>query len=69
MYEKYECFIIQMLYVCVLRASCGSSQFCMTCSSPVSAITERRNMGLHEVHLPGSLLGFGMGAMLANFHM
>ena len=24
-------FIMQMLYVCVLYASCGSSQFCMTC--------------------------------------
>ena len=30
-------------------------------------ITERRDMGLHEV--PSSLLGFGMGAMLANVHM
>ena len=34
-------------------------------SSPVSAITERRDMGLYEV----SLLGFGIGTMLANFHM
>ena len=25
-YEKYECFVMQMLYVCVLCASCGSSQ-------------------------------------------
>ena len=23
---KYECFVRQMLYVCVLCASCGSSQ-------------------------------------------
>ena len=29
MYGKYECFVMQMLYVCVLCASCGSSQ-CMT---------------------------------------
>ena len=29
---KYECFVMQMLYVCVLCASCGSYQFCMTCS-------------------------------------
>ena len=30
---KYECFVMQMLYVCVLCASCGSSQCCilMTC--------------------------------------
>ena len=38
-------------------------------SSPVSAITERRDMGLYEVPLSMSLLGFGMGTMLANFHM
>ena len=38
-------------------------------SSPVSAMTERRDMGLYEVHLSMSLLGFGMGTMLANFHM
>ena len=31
-YGKYECFVMQMLYVCVLCASCGSSAFCMTCS-------------------------------------
>ena len=28
-YGKYECFIMQMLYVCVLGASCGSSQCCI----------------------------------------
>ena len=39
-------------------------------SSPVSfAITERRDMGLYEVPLSVSLLGFGIGTMLANFHM
>ena len=31
-YGKYECFVMQMLYVCVLCASCGSSQCCMTYS-------------------------------------
>ena len=35
----------------------------------VSAITERRDMGLYEVPLSMSLLGFGMRTMLANFHM
>ena len=30
LYEKYGCFVMQMLYVCVLCASCGSSQCCMT---------------------------------------
>ena len=37
--------------------------------SIVFAITERRDMGLHEVPLSMSLLGFGMETMLANFHM
>ena len=33
-YGKYECFIMQMLYVCVLYASCGflNSALYMTCS-------------------------------------
>ena len=36
----------------------------------VFAITEMRDMGLYEVPLSSmSLLGFGMGTMLANFHM
>ena len=38
-------------------------------SSPVSAITERRDIGLYEVALSVSLLGFGIGTMLANFHV
>ena len=33
------------------------------------AITERRDMGLCEMLLSMSLLGFGMGTILANFHM
>ena len=28
-YGEYECFVMQMLYVCVLCASCGSSQCCV----------------------------------------
>ena len=33
-YGECECFVMQMVYVCVLCASCGSSNaaFCMTCS-------------------------------------
>ena len=33
------------------------------------AITERRDMGLYEVPLSMSLLGFGVETILANFHM
>ena len=29
MYRKYECLVMQMLYVCVLCASRGSSQCCI----------------------------------------
>ena len=28
-YVEYECFVMQMLYVCVLCASCGSSKCCV----------------------------------------
>ena len=28
-YGKCECFVMQMLYVCVLCVSCGSSQCCV----------------------------------------
>ena len=38
-------------------------------SSPMSAITERRDMGLYELPLSVSLFGFGIGTMLANFHV
>ena len=37
--------------------------------SSVFAITERRDMGLYDVPLSVSLLGFGIGTMLANFHV
>ena len=30
------------------------------------SITERRDIGLYEMHLSVSLLGFGIGTMLAN---
>ena len=28
-YGKYECFVMHMLYVCVLCAFCGSSHCCI----------------------------------------
>ena len=37
--------------------------------SSVFAITERKDMGLYEVPLSVSLLGFGIGTLLANFHV
>ena len=38
-------------------------------SSSTVPITEIRDVGLYEVPLSMSLLGFGMGTMLANFRM
>ena len=35
----------------------------------MSANTEMSDMGLYEVPLSMSLLGFGMGTILVNFHM
>ena len=32
MYGMYECFVMQMLYVCVHPVSVLSAAFCMTCS-------------------------------------
>ena len=37
--------------------------------SSVFAFTEMRDMGIYDVPLSMSLLGFGMRTMLANFHM
>ena len=37
--------------------------------SRIFAISERRDIGLYEVPLSVSLLGFGIGTMLANFHV
>ena len=39
------------------------------CCVGVFALTERSDMGLYEVPVSMSLLGFGMGTMLANVHM
>ena len=39
------------------------------CCMGVFAITERRDMGLYDVPLSVSLLSFGIGTMLANFHV
>ena len=59
---------------CVLYPCCMGVLVCLLLckeegSSPVSVITERRDMGLYEVPLSVSLLGFGIGTMLANFHV
>ena len=57
------CFVHQ-LHGCVCLLLCKEED-----SAPVSAITERTDMGLYEVPLSMSLLGFEMGTVLANLHV
>ena len=62
-----KCCVLYPCCICVfgiLAVMFGRRLF-----SRVFAITERRDMGLYEVPLFVSLLGFGIGTMLANFHV
>ena len=47
--------------------------FCVKCGSmtfsSVLAMGERRDMGLYEVPMDGSLLGLGIGIIFASFQM
>ena len=61
-------FCTRVAWVCLVCLVCWL--LCKEeCSSPVPVITERRDMGLYEVPLFVSLLDFGIGTMLANFHV
>ena len=55
---------VPVLHVSVWYVCCYVRLF-----SSVFGITERRDMGLYEVPLSVSLLCFGIGTMLANFHV
>ena len=55
------CACTEMLWMCVLFVSFGSKVRPRTFG--------RRDMGLYEVPLSVSLLGFGIGTILANFHV
>ena len=58
---------------CVLYPCCMGGLVCLLLckeeGSSLVSITKRRDMGLYEVPLFVSLLGFGIGTMLANFHV
>ena len=61
-----------MFVSCVHPVAVLNAAFCMTCNLSrlffgVFAITERRDMGLNNVPLCLSFLGFGVGTMFANF--
>ena len=67
-YGKYECFV-QMLYVCVLCASCGSTQYCILHGLQfvnAGRGCQRRPYGRA---VSPSVYHIHMDAILANFHM
>ena len=59
-------YFVPVLHGCVWYVSCYVRKRLF---SSVFAITERRDMGLYEMPLSVSLLGFGIGTKLANFHV
>ena len=59
------CFV-PVLHGCVWYVCCYVRE---EGSFSVSDITERGDMGMYEVPLSVSSLGFGIGTMLANFHV
>ena len=57
--------IVPGMFVC----SSFLISMCMVLFYSVFAITERRDISLYEVTLSVCLFGFGIGSMLANFHV
>ena len=50
-YRKCECLVMQMLYVCVLCASCGSSQCCVLHDLQfVNAVDDVRGEHMEEAY-------------------
>ena len=62
-----ECCVLYTCYVGVFGMF--AVIYVIRLFSSVFAIIERRDLGLYEVPLSMSLLGFGMGTMVTNFHM
>ena len=59
-YEKCECFVMQMLYVCVLCASVAvfNAAFCMTCSL-LMLVEDARGDHMEEAYSrAGRITGF-----------
>ena len=55
-YGKYECFVMQMLYVCVLCASCGSSQWALTTCSLLMLVEDARGDHMEEEYSRAGLM-------------
>ena len=54
---KYECFVMQMLYVCVLRTSSGilNAAFCMICSF-LMLVEDERGDHMEDVYSRAGLM-------------
>ena len=62
-----ECLVLNMCCVLLFGMFCvmyGRITFSSVCFS----ITDRRDIGLYDVPMLMSLLGFGIGMILANFY-
>ena len=53
---KCECFVMQMLYVCVLCASCGSSQCCVLHDSLLMLVEDARGDHMEETYSRAGLI-------------
>ena len=67
-YGKYECFVMQMLYVCVLCASCGSSQCCILHElSLLMLVEDARGDHMEETYSRAGLLTALLVAISVSF--
>ena len=55
-YGKCECFLMQMLYVCILCASGGSSQCCVLHDSLLMLVEEERSDHMEEAYSRAGLI-------------
>ena len=55
-YGECECFVMQMLYVCVLYASCGSSQCCVLTCSLLMLVEDARGDHMEEAYSRAGLI-------------
>ena len=56
MYGKCECIVMQMLCVCVLSASCGSSQCCVLHDLQLMLFEDARGDHMEEAYSRAGLI-------------
>ena len=55
-YGMYEYFVMHMLYVCVLCASCGSSQYCILHDSIFMLVDDARGDHMEDAYSRSGLM-------------